>query len=86
MVEEAAGPLRGFRDAKPSIRRDLGDGLESEEVVDPWIVCESSSSLAEAETLWESGGVIVPREDGLDQLSGDFGRLSRVCSSLGIPS
>jgi hypothetical protein len=33
--------------------------------VDPWMVCESSS-LADDETLMESGGVTEPYEDGFE--------------------
>ena len=40
-------------------------------------MCDSSS-LAEDEMLKESGGVTVPRDEGVDMLLGDLGDLSNV--------
>lgn len=60
-----------------AVRRGRGDGLESRDTVEPWTVCDSSS-LAEDEMLKESGGVTVPRDDGVDMLLGDLGDLSNV--------
>jgi hypothetical protein len=60
-----------------AVRRGRGDGLESSDTADPWTVC-GSSSLAEDEALKESGGVTVPREEGVDILLGDLGDLRTV--------
>ena len=69
----------------PCVRRGRGDGLPIRDTVDPWIVCESSS-LADEDTLMESGGVENPFEYGLDLSLGDLGDLSMTCKSADTPS
>jgi len=63
VVADGEALLSGFCDA--CVRRGRGEGLERRVTVDPWIVCESSS-LADEDTLMESGGVEKPCDDGGD--------------------
>jgi hypothetical protein len=63
VVADGEALLSGFWDA--CVRRGRGEGLERRVTVDPWIVCESSS-LADEDTLIESGGVEEPCEESVD--------------------
>lgn len=63
MVAEGLALFRAF--CGTCVRRGRGEGLERSVTVDPWTVCESSS-LADEETLIESGGVPEPFDDGVD--------------------
>jgi len=63
VVADGEALLSGFW--VPCVRRGRGDGLARRVTVDPCIVCESSS-LADEDTLKESGGVDEPCEEGVD--------------------